>query len=181
MENQEIQNNSTHAIKWGVIVGVIGILITLVVYIVDISLLTSGWVNGVSILISIAIVFYASIDYRKAMGGFMTFGQAFLHAFVLLAISGLLGLAFQYLLFNVVDPEAAAYLAEAQMEASMKMMESFGAGGNAEAMDSMAKGFENQYKIGTLAMGYVYLLVLYAIFASIVGAITKKKNKDTDF
>lgn len=181
MENQEVQNNSAHSIRWGVILGVIGILLTLILYIVDISLLTSGWVGGLSLLLSIVVVFYASIDYRKQLGGFMTFGQAFLHAFVLLAISGLLGVLFQYLLFNVIDPEAATILAEAQLESTMKAMEAFGGNGNPEMMDKMAEGFKDQYKIGTLALGYVYLLVLYAIGASIVGAITKKKNKELDF
>ncbi|MFT4741117.1 MAG: hypothetical protein ACJAT1_000882 [Marivirga sp.] len=181
MENQEIQNNSTHSIKWGVISGVISILITLIIYIVDISLFTAGWVGILMIAISIFIVFYASIDYRKLQGGFMTFGQAFLHAFALLAIAGLLDVTFRYLLFNIIDPEAAVYLAEKQLEATMKVMESFGAGGNTASMDGIAKGFQDQYKIGTMAIGYATALIVYAVGASIVGAITKKKNQETDF
>jgi len=180
MENQEVQNNSTHSIKWGVILGVVGIIFTLSLYLVDITLLTQSWVGIVSIIISIALVFYASIDYRKQLGGFMTFGQAFLHCFVVLAISGLIGVIFQYLLFNVIDPDAAKVMAEAQMEATMQAMEAFG-GANAEMMDDMEAQMANQYSIGTMAMGYGFLLIVYAIFAAIVGAITKKKNKELDF
>ena len=181
MENQEVQNNSAHSIKWGVILGAVGIVLTLLLYIVDIKLLVSGWITGLSFLLSTVIVFYASFDYRKALGGYMTFGQAFLHAFVLLAISGLLQVIFSYLLFNVIDPQAAATLTEAQMEATMQMMESFGAGGNPEAMDKMAEGFESQYSLGTMALGYVYMLVVYSIGAVIVALISKKKNKELDF
>ncbi len=180
MENQEVQNNSTHSIKWGVILGVISVLITLVIYITDISLLTSGWVNTAIIIISIGLVFYASIDYRKQLGGFMTFGQAFLHCFVVLAISGLIALLFRYLLFNVIDPEAASVMAEAQMEATMKTMESLG-GANGEMMDGMETSLANQFNIGTMAMGYGFTLIFYAIGAAIVGAITKKKNKELEF
>ena len=180
MENQEVQNNSTHSIKWGVILGVVGVIISLTLYLINISMLTSGWVQFASLVISIGLVFYASIDYRKQLGGFMTFGQAFLHCFVVLAISGLIGFIFQYLLFNVIDPEAAKVMAEAQMEATMEAMEAFG-GANAEMMDNMEAQTSNQFSAGTLAMGYGFTLIAYAIGAAIVGAITKKKNKELDF
>jgi len=180
MENQEVQNNSAHSIKWGVILGVVGIIITLLLYLVDVTLLAKGWVGIVSLVITLGLTIYAGLDYRKLLGGFMSFGQAFMHAFVTLAIAGLLGVIFQYLLFNVIDPEAAKTIADIQLENNMQMMESLGAN-DTETMDRMAEQTQNTYKLSTLAMGYGFLLILYAILGAIIGLITKKKNKELDF
>lgn len=178
MEERIEQNNSAHSIKWGVILGIIGILITLTAYVVDLTLLTSPWTSVIVFIVYIGLLFYASIDYRSNLGGFMTFGQAFLHAFVLLAIAGILDVSFKYVLFNIVDPEAATYLLEAQMEASMEMMQKFGGEGNPQMMDEMAEGLKGQFQLGSLALGYAFSLIWYAIGASIVGLITKKKNPE---
>ncbi|WP_375580289.1 DUF4199 domain-containing protein [Marivirga tractuosa] len=180
MENQEETNTGQHSIKWGVILGLISIIITLVIYLIDITLLAKSGVGLISLVISIAILIYAGRDYRSKLGGYMSFKEAFLHAFVVLIISGFLGVLFNILLYNVIDPGIVPILVEAQMTNTMKAMETFG-GGSSEMMDGMAEQFEESFTVIGQAKAFLWLLILYAIGALIIGAINKKKNKEEEF
>jgi hypothetical protein len=181
MENQEEVNTSQHSIKWGIILGLIAIIITLIAYLIDITLLAKSGVGLISLAISIAIVIYAGRDYRSKLGGYMSFKEAFIHAFVVLVISGFLGVLFNILLYNVIDPDVVPILVEAQMENAMKAMEAFGGASNTEMMDGMAEGIKDGYTVTGQATGFLWLLIIYAIGALIVGAINKKKNKEEEF
>jgi hypothetical protein len=182
MENQELeQTNSQHAIKWGLILGLISVIITLLIYLVDIAIFTKTYFSFIYIAVYIGFVIYAGRDYRTQMGGFLTYGKAFLHAFVILLIAGFIDRVFLYILFNFVDPQAAETLLRLTMETTMKTMEAFGAGSsNPEMMDEMAKGLQDAYTLGGLAKGYLIMIIGYAVGAAIIGAINKK-NEPTEF
>lgn len=179
MEDQT-ENYSQHSIKWGAILGLISIIIALVIYIIDITLLAKSGVGLVSLGISIAILIYAGRDYRSKLGGYMSFKESFLHAFVVLVVSGFLSVLFNILLYNVIDPSIVPILVEAQMTNTMQAMEAFG-GGSTEMMDGMAEEFKNSFTVIGQAKAFLWLLIFYAIGALIVGAINKKKNKEEEF
>lgn len=182
MENQELESGTNqHAIKWGIILGLISIIITLVVYLIDITLLAKSAVGIVIFVVYIAALIYAGRDYRSKLGGYMSFGKAFTHAFVVLVIAGFIGVVFNYLLFNVIDPDIVPVLVEAQMENAMKAMEAFGGNSNTEMIDGMAEGIKDGYTLKGQAIGFLWSLIIYAIGALIVGAINKKKNKEEEF
>jgi hypothetical protein len=112
----------------------------------------------------------------------MSFGKAFTHAFVVLVIAGFIGVIFNYLLFNVIDPDIVPVLVEAQMKNTMEAMEVFGgAASNTELMDEMAGSIKDGYTLKGQAVGFLWSLIIYAIGALIVGAINKKKNKEEEF
>ncbi|GAB3327107.1 DUF4199 domain-containing protein [Marivirga atlantica] len=181
MENQEVQNNSAHPIKWGVIMGVASVIISLLIYVIDVTLFVKPWVGFLSLAVGAAIIVYSGFDYRKQLGGFMSYGKAFMHAFVVLLVGGFIGAIFRYLLFNVIDPEASQVLVDATIEMTMGMMEAIGASGDTAAMDRAAEQARNSYTLSGIAMGYLWGIIWYAIIAAIVGLITKKKNKELDF
>lgn len=180
MENQEETNTSQHSIKWGVILGLISIILTLIIYLIDVTLLAKSGVGLVSLAISIGVIIYAGRDYRSKIGGYMPFKQAFMHAFVVFVISGFLAILFNILLYNVIDPDVVPILVEAQMENAMQAMESFG-GGSTEMMDGMAQGIKDGYTVTGQAKGFLWVLIFYAIGAAIIGAINKKKNQEEEF
>lgn len=182
MEENTEANLGQHAIKWGLILGFVTIIINLVIYLIDITLMAESFLIGfIMLAVSIGILIYSGIDFRKQSGGFLSFGKAFQHAFFALIVSGLLLLIFRYLLFNVIDPEATEILIRSAMEKSAEMMETFGAQTSAEMMDGMEEGIRNSYSIGGMATGFLWSLVMYAIGALIVGAITKKKEPIEDY
>ena len=79
MENQSPAQN---AIRWGLIWGVVSIIIALLVYIVDITLFVKWWFGLLLLGISVAYVIYAGINYRQSVGNHIKFGKAWIHSFV---------------------------------------------------------------------------------------------------
>ena len=179
-EKEEKNELSQHSIKWGLILGLVSIIITLTIYLIDITLLVKTGVGLVSLVISLAVLIYAGRDFRSKLGGFMSFKQAFLHAYLVLIVSGLIGLVFSILLYNVIDPDIVPILVEAQMTNTMQAMEAFGGGSN-EMMDGMAEELKNGFSVVGQAKGFVWLLLIYAIGAAIIGAINKKKDQQEEF
>lgn len=181
MENQEEEvNASQHSIKWGIILGLISIILTLVYYLIDITLLVESWVGLVSFALGIAVLIYAGRDFRSKLGGYMSFKEAFLHAFVILVVSNFLSILFNILLYNVIDPDIVPILVEGQMNATMKAMEAFG-GDTSQLMEGMEEGFRENFTVLGQAKAFLWSLLISAVFAAIIGAINKKKNKEEEF
>ncbi|MBK6266766.1 DUF4199 domain-containing protein [Marivirga sp. S37H4] len=181
MENEEIeQNNTQHAVKWGLILGLISVIITLLVYVIDITIMAKPYFGIIYLVVYIGFVIYAGRKYREESGGYLTYGKAFLHAFVILLLAGFIDRVFLYILFNLIDPQAAETIIKVTMDTTMQAMESFGGGGNPEVMDEMAEGMAEAYTLGGLAKNFMFMIIAYAIGAAIIGAINKK-NEPQEF
>ena len=179
MENQSPAQN---AIRWGLIWGVVGIIITLLIYIVDITMMVNMWFGLTMFALSIAFIIYAGISYRKSVGNHIKFGKAWIHSFVTLVVAGILGTIFNLILFGFIDPDASTTLIDAQVEGAVSMAESFGATG--EALDQIEadnrERAENQWSTVGAFTQFGYGLIFYAIFSLISGAIVKKKDPAED-
>lgn len=181
MENQTTTPTLINdTIKHGGILGIISIALTLVFYVVDYALLADWKVGLISFAVFIGYAIYAGIGYRKEIGGYLSFGKAFQHGFLIFAISALISTVFSILLYTVIDPELPAKVTDVAVENAEKMMEGFGLSGDAmdEAMAKTRKDTEERYTIAGLAMGYVWALIGCAVFALITGAIVKKKEPE---
>ena len=169
-----------HALKWGLIIGVFGILFGIIIYIIDVSMLGSMKVGIGMMIFSIALVIYAGIQCRKDLGGFMSYKDGWIHGFITLAIAGLLSTLFQILLFNVIDTEAVEIVVREVVGNAEEMMEKFGMPEDqmGEALDKTESDTFDRFKPVGALMGYMWALIVYAILALIAGAISMKKNKD---
>jgi Protein of unknown function (DUF4199) len=124
---------------------------------------------------------YSGINYRNEIGGYLSFGKAFQHGFVVFAVSALISTIFNILLYTVIDPELPEKITEVAVENAQKMMEGFGMSGDQldEAMEKTKEDTIKRYTAGGLAMSYGFTLIGCAIFALISGAIAKKKEPET--
>lgn len=178
--NSESPTLMQHAIKFGVIMGGIGFVITLLLYAVDYTLL-ADWKVGLLILcIFIGLIIYAGINYRGQIGGFIAFGKAFQHAFIALAIAGLIGVLGNMLLYTVIDPELPTKLADAAVEKTAAMMESFGAPEESidEAVEKMKEDMPSNFGPLGLLKSYLWGLIFYAVIAAISGLIVRKNQPE---
>ena len=117
-----------NAVKSGIYVGVFGIIINLIVYVIDPTLFIKWWFGIGLLVINLGLVIYFGLQYRKEEEGYLTFKEGFLHGFVLLLISGFIGILFSALLYNVIDPELPEILTDATIEQTRTMLENFGTG-----------------------------------------------------
>lgn len=169
-----------HAIKSGVILGIISVIISLLMYVTDVSLFATWWLQLILFVFYLALVCYFGIRYRNETGGYLSFGQSWVYSFVALAISGLIGSIFSILLFNVVDPELPEVITEQVIRNSESMMQGFGV--PEDEIDKALEEARDDTREGFTAFGFMrgYLLTLigYAVFSLVSGAIIKKKEPE---
>lgn len=171
----------SNAARWGLISGIVSIVLSVLMYVVDYTLMVQLKVLFISLAVYMGITIYAGIDYRKSIGGFIPFGKAFQHAFLIFAISGFIASVFSILLNHVIDPELPQKLTDAALENQRAMMENFGAPEDAieKGLEEARVRTENQYKISGIAMGYVFILIFSAVMALITSLVVRKNQPET--
>jgi hypothetical protein len=167
-----------NAVKNGLILGGISVVLTLVIYAINYAILVQMKMMLLSILVSVGYAVYAGINYRKEIGGFISFGKAYQHGFIMFAASGVVSVLFSFLLYFVIDPELPGKLTEASLANTEEMMRGFGMPEDQmdEAMEAARESTQNQFSPAKIALTYVFLVVAGAIFALISGAIVKKNQ-----
>jgi hypothetical protein len=172
----------SNAIKHGLILSAITIVLTLVLYAVDYTLLATIKFALLSLLIFLGYGIYAGITYRKEAGGFLSFKNAFLHGFIVFAVCAVISTIFNILLHTVIDPELGKKLTDVTLQNTEEMMRSFGMPEGEqmdEALEKARTDAEGRYTLGGLSLGLVWALIGSAVFALISGAIAKKKQPET--
>lgn len=179
MDNKNIYLAKSAA-RSGLILGLIGVIVTLLIYFVDAKLLANIWV-GISILMfSLLLVIYFGIGYRRESGVFLSFNLAFIYSLILLLVAGLVGQIFNFLLFNVIDSELLELVTNAAIENTEAMMERFNIPVEEidKALENTESQMANQYTLGGIMKGYLWSILIYGIISLITGAIIKKRNPD---
>jgi hypothetical protein len=167
-----------HALRWAIIMAVISILYTIVLYVIDYTLMVQLKMLFVSLAIYFGIAIYAGIDYRNSVGGFLSYGKAWQHAMVIFAISALISTMFNLLFYTVIDPELPAKLTDATLENTRSMMAGFGAPEDQidKEIEKARERTENQFKPSGMALGYLFILVASAVMAAISSIFVKKSE-----
>lgn len=172
----------SHALKWGLIIGIINIIIGLLIYMIDVTMMVGFTYLGISLLVNISLIIYAGFEWRKANGGFLTFKSAFLATFFTFVVSTILGTIFNFLLFNVIDTELSETLTDAAVEQAEGIMERFNMPEDQmdEALEKTRADTEGRFTAGGQIKGMFIGLIVSAFLAAIVGLIIKKKNPEEE-
>ncbi len=170
-----------HGIKSGAIIGIISIVISLLLYIVDASLFAAWWVALLMLAVVIALVAYYGIQHRNEEGGFLTFGKGWIYSMNAFIVAGLIGTLFRILLFNVVDPDLAEIVTDQAVENAASMMESFGTPEEAmdQALEDTRKSTMESFTVMGNMKNFLWAILIYAIVSLITGAIIKKNKPET--
>jgi len=182
--NDQAQSPIQSAVRPGIILGLVSLVLTYVAYFIDSSYLASGYFGLVVLVLFFALIIYFGIEYRKEVGGFMSFGTAFNFSFFAILISGVIGLVGNILLFQVIDPTLPQVLGELTFESQLEMMEGFGQNPDSlptETLEQMREASASNFTLVGQLKAFGFGLIAYAIIALILGAILKKKDKSLDF
>jgi hypothetical protein len=170
-----------HALKHGCILGVIGILITLLIYVFNVSWFASFWLLLVIIVLNLGYTIYAGIEVRKNSGGYLTFQKAFLHGLIIMTIAMIIGRLFTLILFNIIDPQLAQTVTDITVEKWTEMMAKWGMAESAidEAVNKMKTDMPKGFTPSGLLISIFWPgLVVTAVVACITGLIVKKKEPE---
>lgn len=172
-----MSTNKNFGITYGLIYGVVAILMTVVLYLFGVKAFTSP-VAYIGFVIPIVIATLAAKAEKKANGGFLEFGAALKTTFTCLVIGTLLSTAFSYVLFNFIDIPFREALAQETSEATARMMEKFGA-----SQDDIDKAMAdaqttNNFSFSKQALGFAFSCIFWFLVSLIISAIVKRKKPE---
>ena len=176
MEAKNINYNEEW-LKGGLILAGVSILLTMLTYVIDVSLMVEWWFGIVSLLISMGLLIYLGINYRNDIGGILSYGDAFKFSFLVFFVSYVVGIIFQIALYTVIDPELPEIMKQLTVEKTVEMMEGFGL--SDEALDAAIIGVEDGIDEATTPMGMIKsapLGIFFLLFFSAISAIFIKRN-----
>lgn len=163
------------ALRFGLIAGLIFVVYTLIANMLGLSIPTSLGTMilqfVLSISITVGVLIYTIKHHRdNELGGYISFGRAFLVGAVALLISVVISNLFNLLYMTVIDPG----FVDAAMEGTEEMMRSFGMDDEMveKAMEE-ARGKMNPTSM--ITQGLLYGAIFAAVLSAIVAGIMKKK------
>ena len=168
--------NKSNSINLGLYLGATLAAIVVLIYAIDLDLMVEWWLSVALLTVVIAFGVVAAKRAKINNVGLLSFKEAFVNYFLTIAVGTAISAVVGIIIFNVVDPEAAAHLNEQILLKSKKMMEGFGMPQEAmvTALDEASK--KDNFSIGSQLQSYVFSLALYAIIGLIVALIVKKTN-----
>ncbi len=182
--NEQAPSPIQSAVRPGLIIGLVSLVITYIAYFIDSSYLASGYFGLIALVLFFGLIIFFGKEFRKESGGFLTFGTAFNFSFFAILISGIIGLVGNILLFHVIDPTLPQVLGDLTFETQLEMMENFGQNPDSmpsETLDAMKEASASNFTLVGQLKGFGFGLIAYAIIALILGAILKKRDKSLDF
>lgn len=166
-----------HDLKYGLILGILSIVVSASIVIIDPTLMASAWWIGLlNFAITIGVLIYAGYQLRAENEGILLFKDAFLSTWLIIVIAGALSTIYSIVQYHVLTPELPAQIQEALINQSASMMERFGA--DDQTIDEMVAELEadNSFSINNLLLSFFYTSILGgAVLAMIIGLIVKKK------
>lgn len=163
-------------IKYGIIYGIISILITIFTYYVF-SL--NPWVQGVfGFTIMVFIMLLAGKEQRRLNGESMTFFEAYTTTFLTAFVGTTISALFSIILINLIDPSLVDKLTDIIVEQTQATMQSLGLPEDKidEALEDLENNTANNFTPGMLLWGLLMSSIVLAIFAVIVSLFLKKEQ-----
>lgn len=168
----------THAAKFGAILAAISIVCVILFYVVDLSMLGNWKFLLLAIVLGIGITIYGGIKYRGEVGGYLPYGKAWVHGFVVFAVSGAISTVFNIVLYTVIDPDLPAKLTEVIIENTSAMLRNFGTPESTidTTAEAMRAEMANQFTAVGLLWAYVKNFIWIAIIALITALFVRKNE-----
>ena len=170
-------------VKFGLLYGIISILILLALYFIDPKSLMdiSLWRTILGFAIMGGLMYLAAKKARDKKGGFIPFGEALVPGIMTYIIGSLMGVVFMYFLINHIDVSLLPILEEGarEMQEGMFDMMGFTEEQKLQAMEEAERqqAGQNPFGLGTLLIGWVTNVFIMGLpIAAIIAAIVKKQE-----
>tara|TARA_B100000795_G_scaffold112523_1_gene83392 strand:+ start:18106 stop:18648 length:543 start_codon:yes stop_codon:yes gene_type:complete len=164
------------AIQYGLILGGILAISTVLMYALNQELFLSPWIGITTIIVVIGAGIVSTAKAKDILGGIMTFREAFSAYFITTAIGLLISTAVGILIFAIVDPELANYLNEESIEVARMFMERLNT--PEAAIEEALKDIKGVNNFSILNQGKSYLsgLIFQSVIGLLIGLIFKKRD-----
>jgi len=165
-----------NGVAFGFLTGLCSVLITTLIYIIDLKLFTSFWLGIINKGIYLSIGIFLLVKTKKELKSIFSFKDAFTTYFISAVIGIVITVIFNIILFNFIDPGAKVTIKELTIKFAVEMMEKFNAPTDTvnQAIKEMQK--EDQFSIVQLLKGSIFSVLFSAVLGLILAAIFKSKS-----
>lgn len=163
------------ALNMGLFLGLaLTVLITLI-YAIDINLFTKSWIGILNMVLITFFGILAASNYKKTLGGFISFKTAFTSFFIAVVIGFFISTLYNILLFNVIDLEAKAIITENVIKYTVEMMQKFGA--KASDINKVVEEMQKSDSFGVFGQlkGFFFNVIVYCIIGLIASLVIKRE------
>ena len=159
-----------NAMNWGLIVGVVMVIFSLIMYFLGLSL--EKWVGYISYLIMIAGIVYATIQYRdNVLDGSISYGKALGFGTLVIMFASILSGLYAYVFYAYIDPEMITKMLEMAEEEMVNK-------GIPDEQIEMAIEMQSKFmKPGLMSLLSIPSLTLIGFIISLITSIFLKKEK----
>ncbi len=167
-ENEQVSVKQV-AIKWGLILGIISIVLFLAIYFG--GLLGESWPGWIGAVFSAGIIYLAHKEFKELGDGYMSYGKGLGIGTLTSVISGAVSSTFSYVYIKFINLD---YTTELLDNTRFKMEES----GQGEDQIDMAMEMTEKFMTPEIMFGLgMFMAVLFGFIISlIVSAITKNND-----
>ncbi len=160
-------------INYGILLGVISVLINVIAYATDTHLQPHWSAQLIGFLIFVSIVVIAHKAFKKENDGYMKLAQALKIGLGIALISVLIGIAYTYLLMNVIEPTYMDQVIEIQQQAMIEINPEM----SQEQID-MSMEISKKFSGTGVVIAYQLIAALFFGFIiSLISGIILKKEK----
>ena len=170
-ENQP--KTGKYALNFGLLLGVVSVVFAFMLYTADMHYQGGIPVMLISLALSLAALIIAMIQFKKANNGYMSFGQALKIGVGVCLIGGIIGIIFNQIMANVIDPDmmakAMGFQKNQLLETTKMTVE------QVDAQMEMGKSFSTPTM--QIVFGLIFSIVIGFVL-SLVPALVLKKNEN---
>jgi hypothetical protein len=176
MESRKLLYNSSF--KAGLIIGVVGIALFIIEYAADIK--PVGFIKPILMLllgiaINVAVLVFMLKKFRTEIGGYISFGDAFLYCLIALITASIISTIFTFLFIQFFEPDYMKNIMQSQKD----WMENYLSGKVSDeqmtaALEKIDQQAGKMTPISQSVRSLIGGVVMGAVIALIVGAIMKK-------
>jgi len=171
---QEQITRSSVVYKFGLIIGLVAIIYSILLYLLDLSMNKAlGYVNYVFLIGGIV---WGLKTYRdQGLNGFISFGKAFTTGFYISVVAGVISAIWAFIFFKFINPEFVEIILQ---ETETQMMEQ---GQSEEVIEQTLKYTRMFMKPSLMAFwSFLFNIIGGAILSLIIGAIMRKDPPATN-
>ena len=155
-----------HAIQWGIILGIIRILIDVIAKVLDVSSMVYYSTSLIGFVVEILIIIYVIKVFRdKLNNGNLSISQAIKMGLIMMIIVAI----FLFIIKSFFEPDF-------EISKSIEMVEKYQPEKLDEVMEKVSEAKENPQYIKSFAFILGWFMFLGLLISSITGAIMKKEE-----
>jgi hypothetical protein len=170
MENT-LEQKTNPGFTYGLIAGLIVIVITLLQYLGGLDMYLSP-IGNICYIVITTMAVLAALKSRKANDGALTFAEALKITFTVFALGLLLQTIFVYILFNYIDISFKQAVSQEMMNKTEQLMKKFGA---SDSQIDIERG-KNPFAINKVVLGYAVTCIASFVICLLISAIVKKNK-----